>query len=267
MFSLVFSQKNILKENQTIDFSVIENPPIFTNCEKITNKRDCFEESIVNHISKHKIYPKDAEERAIQGIVLVNFIVEKNGTFSIKNIKSPHLLLEKEVRRIFKILPKVKPGNHKGKMVRMEMNINISFNQVEKVTRNFSNDNEEFGMIEDPDDEAHFLIIEHVPLFKGCENEVDKRACFLKNIDEHIAKNLIYPLEAKEKKIQGNVFVSFFIEKNGSITINNVIGKNPILEKEARRVMELLPILTPGTQRGKPARMTMGKKISFKLEE
>lgn len=117
------------------------------------------------------------------------------------------------------------------------------------------------------DGEVSFAIIESVPEFAGCENETDKRQCFQKNIQEHIIKNFKYPRQAQNKGIQGKVFVSFVIEKNGTVNVVTVRGPHPILEKEAKRIIEKLPILKPGTQRGKPVRMTMSIPITFKLQK
>lgn len=120
---------------------------------------------------------------------------------------------------------------------------------------------------EEEEVDVPFTIIESVPMFPGCENAADKRACFQEKIQQHIVKNFKYPEAAQDAGIQGKVFVSFVIEKNGSISIANMRGPSPILEKEAKRIMEKMPTLTPGKQRGKPVRMTMSIPITFKLAE
>ncbi len=83
-----------------------------------------------------------------------------------------------------------------------------------------------------------FTLIESVPVFKGCEEEKDKRDCFQKKIQEHIKKNLKIPEQALEEGIQGKVIVSFVVEKDGTVNIKNIRGPHPILEKEARRIIE-----------------------------
>jgi protein TonB len=67
--------------------------------------------------------------------------------------------------------------------------------------------------------------------------------------------------------IQGRVFVSFIIDKDGSVKIANLRGPDKSLEKEADRIMSKLPQMTPGKQRGKPVRMTMSIPITFKLDK
>jgi protein TonB len=86
-------------------------------------------------------------------------------------------------------------------------------------------------------------------------------------MQEHIIKYFRYPREAQKYNIQGKVFITFIIEKDGSITVFEIRGPHPILEKEARRIMEKLPKIKPGTQKGKPVRMSMSIPLTFKLEK
>src|SRR5690554_5804952 len=62
-----------------------------------------------------------------------------------------------------------------------------------------------------------FAVIEDVPVFPGCENAKDKKACFQEKIQAHIVKNFRYPEIAQEMGIQGRVSVMFVIQKDGSI--------------------------------------------------
>jgi protein TonB len=113
-----------------------------------------------------------------------------------------------------------------------------------------------------------FAIIEDVPLFPGCENvpKEKRRECFQEKIMQHIKKNFTYPEAAMEANQQGKVMVSFIIDKDGSVTIANMRSPYPALEKEAARIMNKLPKMIPGKQRGKPVRMAMSIPITFKLD-
>jgi protein TonB len=123
--------------------------------------------------------------------------------------------------------------------------------------------------VEEPEVDVPFAIIEDVPLFPGCESvSKDKRKdCFQEKIQAHIKKNFSYPDAAVDAGHQGKVFVSFVIEKDGSVSIANMRAPYPTLEKEAKRIMSKLPKMTPGKQRGKPVRMTMSIPITFKLDQ
>ena len=115
-----------------------------------------------------------------------------------------------------------------------------------------------------------FAIIENVPIFPGCEkakNNAEKRACFQKKIQEHVVKTFEYPDIAAEMGIQGKVYVQFAIDSKGFITDIRSRGPDPGLEKEARRIVSLLPKMTPGQQRGRAVKVPYSLPVSFKLAQ
>lgn len=81
-----------------------------------------------------------------------------------------------------------------------------------------------------------------------------------------IGTNVRYPAKAREYRIEGNVYVSFVIEKDGSVTNVKVIrGIGGSCDEEAKRVISLLPNFIPGKQNGVPVRVQQIVPISFKL--
>ena len=105
-------------------------------------------------------------------------------------------------------------------------------------------------------------------MFEACKNEPkDKQfQCFKENLDKHVSKNFVYPPAALEMGIQGKVNVSFRINVDGTITVLGVRGTDKLLEAEAKRIIEKLPKLIPGKQRGKPTPVTFAYPINFKLQ-
>ncbi|MFK8264911.1 energy transducer TonB [Capnocytophaga cynodegmi] len=123
-------------------------------------------------------------------------------------------------------------------------------------------------VVEEPEEvDVPFTIIEDKPMFENCKDVAkDKQFdCFKQNLDKHVQKNFTYPQAAAEMGIQGRVNVHFRINKDGSITIIGVRGPDKMLEAEARRIIEKLPKLIPGKQRGKPTSVTFSYPINFKL--
>lgn len=111
-----------------------------------------------------------------------------------------------------------------------------------------------------------FSIIENAPVFPGCENESDKKACFQKMMVKHINKTFRYPEIEQEMGIQGRVSVMFTIQKDGSIGEVKMRGPNKNLEKEAARIISKLPKMKPGKQRGKAVKVPFSLPIYFKLQ-
>ncbi len=110
-----------------------------------------------------------------------------------------------------------------------------------------------------------FAIIEEVPVFPGCENASDKKACFNEMMQKHVQKNFMYPRTAEELGIEGRVFVQFVISNDGNITGIRTRGPDPSLEKEARRIIASLPQMIPGRQRNKRVSVPYSIPINFKL--
>ena len=121
---------------------------------------------------------------------------------------------------------------------------------------------------EDEDLEVPFAVIEDIPIFPGCENIAKKklRDCFQEQINKHIVKNFRYPEIAQEMGIQGRVFVSFLIDVKGNVVGVQTRGPDKNLEKEAQRIIEKLPKMIPGKQRGKPVRVPYSIPITFRLQ-
>jgi len=102
-----------------------------------------------------------------------------------------------------------------------------------------------------------FFIVEDMPEFPG--GEMALRA--------FIANAIKYPVIAQENGIQGKVYVTFVVGKDGSVS-NAVIarGVDASLDKEALRVVNTLPKWKPGKQRGKPVNVSYTVPINFVLQ-
>ena len=81
-----------------------------------------------------------------------------------------------------------------------------------------------------------------------------------------LSTNLIYPAEAKQKSIQGRVYINFIVAKDGSIINSRVVrGIDPLLDNEALRVIKIMPKWNPGVKDGKPVDVSYVIPINFKL--
>ena len=81
-----------------------------------------------NWVQMHIKYPKVAQEQVIQGRVIAEFIIEKDGKVSFsKIIESPHESLSAEVEGAIRLSPNWTPGANGGKSVRVKMHIPVNF--------------------------------------------------------------------------------------------------------------------------------------------
>ena len=126
----------------------------------------------------------------------------------------------------------------------------------------------------EPEVEEIFKVVEQMPRFPGCENEADdkaKKACADKKMLEFIYKNIKYPAIARENGVEGQVVVTFVVEKDGTVTDARVlrdIGAG--CGQESLRIVELMNKMpqkwVPGKQRGKPVRVQFNLPVRFRLE-
>ena len=86
---------------------------------------------------------------------------------------------------------------------------------------------------------------------------------------KYLIANIVYPEQSKKAKIKGMVFVSFIVEMDGSISDIKVLKspkKGEELEKEAIRVVSLMPRWKPGSANGHPVRVKFTIPINFTLD-
>ena len=125
---------------------------------------------------------------------------------------------------------------------------------------------EEEEIVED----VAFVVIENVPIFPGCKgNNSELRACFSDQIAKFVAEKFNIELASDLGLVPGSIqkiFVVFKIDKNGNITDINARAPHKKLQEEAIRVINLLPKMTPGMQRGRPVGVKYGLPIVFKVE-
>ena len=116
------------------------------------------------------------------------------------------------------------------------------------------------------DIEVPFAVIEHVPVFPGCEglSKLETKACFQEKMQELVTANFRYPQAALDLGIQGRVAVIFIVDAKGYITNIRSRGPDKILEKEAERIIGLVPKMKPGMQRGKAVKVAYSLPIFFK---
>ena len=107
------------------------------------------------------------------------------------------------------------------------------------------------------EEDTVYQIVEEMPKFPGGE----------KALMDYVSNNVKYPEEAKNKNIAGRVFVSFVVEKDGSIGEVKVLrGIGGGCDEEAVRVIKGMPKWKPGIQKGKPVRVSYQIPIYFKLD-
>ncbi|WP_274474703.1 energy transducer TonB [Mangrovimonas aestuarii] len=118
--------------------------------------------------------------------------------------------------------------------------------------------------------EVPFAVIENVPVYPGCEkgSNNEKRACMSEKIAQFVNRKFNKDL-ASDLGLSGRqrISVIFKIDKNGNVTNVRARAPHPRLEDEAKRVIEMLPKMQPGKQRGKPVIVPYSLPILFQVQD
>lgn len=132
---------------------------------------------------------------------------------------------------------------------------------------------EEVEVVEEVEEigDVPFMLIEDVPIFPGCENMADnsaRKACMSEKISEFVNRRFNTDLGG-ELGLSGinKIYIQFRIEKTGGITVLGARGPHPRLEQEAERVVNMLPDMQPGKQRGKPVGVLYSLPITFRVQD
>jgi protein TonB len=120
------------------------------------------------------------------------------------------------------------------------------------------------------DVEVPFAVIENVPEYPGCErgSNTEKRKCMSDKIAKFVQRKFNTDL-AGDLGLSGRqrISVIFKIDKNGNVTGVRSRAPHPRLEKEAARVINMLPKMKPGRQRGKPVIVPYSLPITFQVQD
>lgn len=297
--SLTAQEKTYTPESLMASEEVFESPDIpalFPGCADLDQNSyeriSCAAEQLHNFIYDNLQYPLMAWQKHTQGIVTVKFIIEKNGQVSdCKVVSDIGSDCGKEAIRIAQAMPNWVPAEKQGAKVRSVGRIAVRFKIKDGAiyrppfvapkkpvpasslapTLAVSEPKPTATAPPPPEEneEEIYKVVQVQPAFPGCDNETEPRerkTCAEINMLKFIYSNVKYPDEARASKIEGTVYVKFVVEKDGRITdaelVRDIGGG---CGDEALRVVNMMPIWTPGTQDGNPVRVQFNLPVKFKL--
>lgn len=89
------------------------------------------------------------------------------------------------------------------------------------------------------------------PIWPGCENSEDQAKCFNEKLSAHVREHYEYPMKDNEY-IRAQVKVSFDVNEKGEVVVKSVEGPKPEVNAAARKMLEKIPDMKPGTLNGEP---------------
>lgn len=107
-----------VEEEQPVSIAMVEQKPEFPGGEAAMYK----------WLSDNIVYPSAASEEGVQGRVVVEFVVGKDGSISnVKVVRQRHPALDKEALRVVKAMPKWLPGRNNGQPVKVTYTLPVTF--------------------------------------------------------------------------------------------------------------------------------------------
>ena len=225
-------------------FKVVEEMPEF-----VGGMAEC-----MKYLAANVNYPTEAIEKGIQGRVIVQMVVTKEGDIADTKIaRGIDPLLDAEALRVVSGMPKWKPGKQKGEAVNVRYTLPVMFRLGGDADKKEASTQTEAKV----DENGIHQVCEEMPEFPG-----GMRECM-----NWLSKNVNYPATAQEKGSQGRVIIQFVVERDGSITEPKVVrGVDPDLDKEALRVVSAMPNWKPGKHKGEAVRVKYTLPVMYRLQ-
>lgn len=230
-------------------FEIVEVMPVFPGGMS----------ALMKYIGENIKYPEEAKKKNMQGRVYVAFIVNQDGSISdTRIIRGASPLLDAEALRVIGSMPKWKPGMQKGKAVRVQYSVPVVFSLKKQKGGDITAHSAQFVPKEiKPDANGIYEVAEEMPQFPGGMGK----------LMEYISKNMQYPAEAQKQKVGGRVVVQMVVDAEGNVTNPRILqGVNPLLDKEALRLMKDMPKWTPGKQNGEAVAVKYTLPVMFQLQ-
>ena len=112
-------------------FKVVEDMPAFPGCEDISNKAEkkaCSDERLLSFIDENLEYPAAAKAAGIEGLVVIKFIIEIDGSIGGEQIvRDIGYGCGNEALRVISKMPIWEPGKQRGVPVRVQYNLPFNF--------------------------------------------------------------------------------------------------------------------------------------------
>lgn len=218
---------------------------------------------LTDFLAQEMIYPEKARQEKIEGTVIIQFEVDKEGVVSDVAVKqSVREDLDKEAMRLFRYLL-WEPAQLRGAPIESQTTVEIPFS-IKKYQRHHKKpDNRQMNLSEIPVDTS-FRIYKSTQL-KNPPKPVYSQTGM--KFGDFVQQNMVYPATALKQSFSGMVEIFFVVETSGRISniklLKSVSGG---CNEEAIRLLKLLK-WKPGIYNDMAVRTEMVLQISFNLTD
>lgn len=267
LFSMAFSSSVLLSQTPLAEAQrTAEMPPQWPGCTK--EATDCTRSRLNQFIEANLQLPPEAKTQNAGGVVMVEFVVEKNGTIGdVRALHDPGFGLGTEAVRVVSLMKEKKikwsPAEDKGKRIPFRYMIPVSYNLSKPAAK------QPAPAVKPVELPQVFDVVEVMPMYEGCVSTPDDSIdCTFMQMIRHFKTNLVYPDTALKSGVQGPVVVEFVIDTYGAVT-NAVVQKGIGYgcDEEALRLISLMPVWQPGRHNGEPVPVRMVVPVMFQISQ
>lgn len=254
---------------------VREEMPLFPGCGeglKYPEHKKCADSLLVAFIYENLRYPYQAWQDSVEGMAVVSFTVEKDGSVAdVRAVRDPGAGTGAEAVRLVNLMQEQglrwTPGTQVGKPVRVQFNLPVKFKMGDH------------DYLPPPLPIVNctdiFMVVDEMPRFPGCEDiddELERKRCSDQKLIQYLLANVeLTPLQVESCGVQGTNIIQFVIEKDGTISNAKIIrdigvgyGQSALKAVESMNKNNIC--WTPGRQSGRPVRVQYNVPVRIKWE-
>ncbi|WP_316755785.1 TonB family protein [Pedobacter aquatilis] len=270
---LVFSEQIPLEKPIALVEEMVTKPMEFTEAKDSVLVQNVSIEpnwkDFYKFLGKNILYPKDAQENSLQGNAVIKFTLKNGKVSDLSTNEDLGRGCDEEVMKSilsYKGFKEVENGKYllnvafrlSGADSEIKNEFSANPRGYKKLSQLTVTGFAPTSAISDEHEKVYdFVSIEKVPDFPGG----------MKKFYEYLGKSIKYPVTAQNNNVQGKIFLSFTVEKDGELNDVQVIrGLGSGLDEEALRVIKGSPKWNPGIQNGDPVRVKYHIAVNFTLD-
>ena len=270
---LVFSEQIPLEKPIALVEEMVTKPMEFTEAKDSVLVQNVSIEpnwkDFYKFLGKNILYPKDAQENSLQGNAAIKFTLKNGKVSDLSTNEDLGRGCDEEVMKSilsYKGFKEVENGKYllnvafrlSGADSEIKNEFSANPRGYKKLSQLTVTGFAPTSAISDEHEKVYdFVSIEKVPDFPGG----------MKKFYEYLGKSIKYPVTAQNNNVQGKIFLSFTVEKDGELNDVQVIrGLGSGLDEEALRVIKGSPKWNPGIQNGDPVRVKYHIAVNFTLD-
>ena len=122
---LSYAQDDAAVSGNTV--TIRETAPVWPGCEDSSDKEECFNKKMMEHVKNNYKYPKNEQGEFVRGKVTVTIKVNEKGKVVVESVEGDHPKINAEAKRMVEKMPKMTPGRKGGKPTAIKYTFPFNF--------------------------------------------------------------------------------------------------------------------------------------------